>query len=275
MTDVLETADRLFTGELDPADHHPFSQFGDLAEISATTAFVAAFANAAAFDTDDGLVVVDTSSPFLCGKVHEALRGWSADRLDTAVFTHGHIDHCFGVELYEAEAQRATAGQPPRVVAHEAIAARFDRYVETAGYNGDHQPAAVPHARSRSGRPSTATPTRPTATGSTSTSAASASSCTTPAARPTTTPGSGRRTARCSAPATSSSGRRRTAATRRRRSGTRSSGRARSTRWPRSSAEVLLPGPRPADRRRRPGARSALTDSAPAARVPARRDDHA
>ena len=135
MPDVLETAEQLFTGEIDPADHHPFNQFGDLAEISPTTAFVAAFANAAAFHTDDGLVVVDTSSPFLCGKVHEALRGWRADRLDTAVFTHGHIDHCFGVELYEAEA--ADQGwAPPRVVAHEAIAARFARYVETAGYNG-------------------------------------------------------------------------------------------------------------------------------------------
>ena len=29
------------------------------------------------------------------------------------------------------------------VVAHEALPARFDRYVMTAGYNGDHQPAPV------------------------------------------------------------------------------------------------------------------------------------
>src|SRR3954465_7100705 len=130
MPDVLETADRLFTGELDPADHHPFSQFGDLAEISSTTAFVAAFANAAAFGTDAGLVVVDTSSPFLCAKVHESLRGWNRDRLDTAVFTHGHIDHCFGVELYEAEAEEHGWAKPT-VVAHEAIADRFARYVET------------------------------------------------------------------------------------------------------------------------------------------------
>ena len=135
MTDVLETADRLFTGELDPAEHHPFNQFGDLAEISDRTAFVAAFANASAFSTDDGLVVVDTSSPFLCGKVHESLRSWNQDRLDTAVFTHGHIDHCFGVELYEAEAT-ANGWRAPNVIAHEAIADRFARYVETAGYNG-------------------------------------------------------------------------------------------------------------------------------------------
>ena len=135
MTDVLDIADRLFTGEIAPADHHPFSQFGDLAEISPTTAFVAAFANAAAFRTDDGLVMVDTSSPFLCGRVHEAVRAWTTERLDTAVFTHGHIDHCFGVELYEADASE-NGWRAPRVVAHEAITARFERYVETAGYNG-------------------------------------------------------------------------------------------------------------------------------------------
>src|SRR4029079_16343719 len=91
--------------------------------------------NAAAFSTDAGLVVIDTSSPVLCDKVHESLRGWRSDRLDTALFTHGHIDHCFGVELYEADAE-AHGWAPPRVVAHEAIAARFERYVETAGYNG-------------------------------------------------------------------------------------------------------------------------------------------
>jgi alkyl sulfatase BDS1-like metallo-beta-lactamase superfamily hydrolase len=135
MADVLETADRLFTGALDPADHHPFNQFGDLAEISPTTAFVAAFANAAAFDTEEGLVIVDTSSPFLCETVHDTVRTWNPHRLDTAVFTHGHIDHCFGVELYEADAAEH-GWQPPRVVAHEAITARFARYVETAGYNG-------------------------------------------------------------------------------------------------------------------------------------------
>jgi alkyl sulfatase BDS1-like metallo-beta-lactamase superfamily hydrolase len=135
MTDVLDTADQLFTGALDPADHHPFSQFGELAPISDTTAFVAAFANAAAFSTDDGLVIVDTSSPFLCGPVHDTLRSWNSDRLDTAVFTHGHIDHCFGVDLYEAEAT-TNGWRAPRVVAHEAITARFERYVETAGYNG-------------------------------------------------------------------------------------------------------------------------------------------
>jgi alkyl sulfatase BDS1-like metallo-beta-lactamase superfamily hydrolase len=66
--------------------------------------------------------------------VHATIRRWSASRLDTAIFTHGHIDHVFGVDIYEAEAAEH-GWAPPRVVAHEAIAARFDRYQLTAGYN--------------------------------------------------------------------------------------------------------------------------------------------
>ncbi|HEY7440118.1 MAG TPA: alkyl sulfatase dimerization domain-containing protein [Acidimicrobiia bacterium] len=132
--DLLETADRLFTGELDITEHHPFSPSGELAEVAPRTAFVSAFANSAVFATDAGLVMIDTSSELFCKHVHESVRGWSTDRLDTAVFTHGHVDHCFGVDLYEDDARRAGT-DAPRVVAHEAIRARFARYRETAGYN--------------------------------------------------------------------------------------------------------------------------------------------
>ncbi|MGH9026060.1 MAG: alkyl sulfatase dimerization domain-containing protein [Acidimicrobiia bacterium] len=132
--DVLETADQLWRGDLDIATHHPFALFGELAEVRADTAFVAAFANSAAFATDDGLVIVDTSSPFLCQRVHEVLSSWREHTAHTIVFTHGHIDHVFGVERYEADA--ADRGRPaPRVVGHEAIADRFRRYAATAGWN--------------------------------------------------------------------------------------------------------------------------------------------
>ena len=100
---------------------------GELAEVQPGLAFVDAFANSSAVDTDDGLVVVDTSGVFHAKAVHETLRRWSASRLDTAVFTHGHIDHVFGVDLYEEEA-RANGWAPPRVIAHELVADRFDRY---------------------------------------------------------------------------------------------------------------------------------------------------
>ena len=80
----------------------------------------------------------------------------------TAIFTHGHIDHVFGVDLYEEEA-RTNGWAAPRVIAHEAIAARFDRYRMTAGYNAVINQRQF-GARTARGRPSTAIPTRPTPT---------------------------------------------------------------------------------------------------------------
>jgi alkyl sulfatase BDS1-like metallo-beta-lactamase superfamily hydrolase len=131
---ILDLADKLFTGELPIGAHHPFSSSGTMAEVQPRVAFVDAFANSSVVDTDDGLVAVDTSGVFHAKHVHETVRGWSARRLDTAIFTHGHIDHVFGVDLYEEEA-RTNGWEPPRVIAHAALAARFDRYRLTAGYN--------------------------------------------------------------------------------------------------------------------------------------------
>jgi glyoxylase-like metal-dependent hydrolase (beta-lactamase superfamily II) len=132
--DLLDLADKLFTGALPIEAHHPFATSGELAEIQPGLAFVDAFANSAAVDTDDGLVVVDTSGVFHAEQVHATIRRWSGSRLDTAIFTHGHIDHVFGVDRYEAEAAEH-GWEPPRVVAHELIAERFERYKLTAGYN--------------------------------------------------------------------------------------------------------------------------------------------
>jgi alkyl sulfatase BDS1-like metallo-beta-lactamase superfamily hydrolase len=67
--------------------------------------------------------------------VHELVRTWNGSGLHTAVFTHGHIDHCFGVPIYEAESE-ANGWRAPQVIAHEALPARFDRYLATQGYNG-------------------------------------------------------------------------------------------------------------------------------------------
>jgi alkyl sulfatase BDS1-like metallo-beta-lactamase superfamily hydrolase len=133
--DLLDVADRLWTGALPIEEHHPFRYFGDLIRFDDDLAFVASFANVSALTTDEGLVLVDTGSTFLAANAHEAIRSWTDRPLHTAVFTHGHVDHCFGVDLYEAEAE-TNGWRAPRVVAHEAIRDRFERYVETAGYNG-------------------------------------------------------------------------------------------------------------------------------------------
>jgi alkyl sulfatase BDS1-like metallo-beta-lactamase superfamily hydrolase len=79
-------------------------------------------------------VLVDTGSQLFARAALDEVRRWSTRRVHTAVYSHGHVDHVFGVPLLEEEA--AANGWPaPTVVAHEALPARFDRYVLTAGYN--------------------------------------------------------------------------------------------------------------------------------------------
>jgi alkyl sulfatase BDS1-like metallo-beta-lactamase superfamily hydrolase len=138
MDDVLDLADRLWRGEADVSDHHPLGSDGGLSEVADGVAYVASFARVSAFTTADGLVLVDTGHTFAAQQIHEQIRRWgpsgAAGRLNTAIFSHGHVDHVFGVGVFEEEA-RSKGWQEPTVVAHEAMPARFDRYILTAGYN--------------------------------------------------------------------------------------------------------------------------------------------
>ncbi|MDX1621350.1 MAG: TrpB-like pyridoxal phosphate-dependent enzyme, partial [Nitriliruptorales bacterium] len=84
--------------------------------------------------TDDGLVMVDSGTSFAAEHVHARVREFSMDPLRLAVFSHGHIDHVFGVGPFDDEA--TPFGRPaPEVVAHEAMPRRFERYKLTAGWN--------------------------------------------------------------------------------------------------------------------------------------------
>ncbi|HYA67935.1 MAG TPA: alkyl sulfatase dimerization domain-containing protein [Acidimicrobiales bacterium] len=133
--DVLDIADRLWRGEIETASLHPVGGYsGGIAEVDHDVAFAPSFANVSAFSTSDGLVLVDTGSAFVAQAVHDTLRTWTGSHLNTAVYSHGHIDHVFGVPVWEAEATEQ--GWPaPTVVAHDALPHRFDRYIATAGYN--------------------------------------------------------------------------------------------------------------------------------------------
>jgi alkyl sulfatase BDS1-like metallo-beta-lactamase superfamily hydrolase len=137
MTDVLELADQLWTGSAPVESHHPLGTGrGDLVEVVDGVAFWHGFSNATVVDTDDGLLAVDTGDPLFGPLLHERVREWRADqRLRTAVFSHGHIDHVFGVGPFDAEASER-GWDRPIVIATTALPKRFDRYVLTAGYNG-------------------------------------------------------------------------------------------------------------------------------------------
>ena len=132
--DVLELADRLWRGEDAHQSNSPLGVAAPLADITNGVVFLSNFANATAFDTDEGLVMVDTGSPLTAERVHREVRSWSQKPLHSAVFSHGHIDHVFGVGPFDEEA--ATNGWVrPRVLAHENLPRRFERYLMTTGYN--------------------------------------------------------------------------------------------------------------------------------------------
>jgi alkyl sulfatase BDS1-like metallo-beta-lactamase superfamily hydrolase len=132
MSDMLDLADQVWRGEV---QYHPFRGAGTQCEVADGVAFVHGFSNVTAIDSDDGLVLVDTGTVHLADVMHDAVRRFTPSPLHTAVFTHGHIDHVFGVDRYEAD-NAAAGAPPPGVLAHEAVPARFDRYRATAGYNG-------------------------------------------------------------------------------------------------------------------------------------------
>src|SRR4030042_4853438 len=131
---VMDLAERMWKGEVRIDDYHPLTPLGLVEDIADRAIFYSSFANVTAFETDAGLVLIDTGAFFNRRQTFEAIRAWSKARLDTAVFTHGHVDHVFGVPPFADEARER--GWPgPRVIGHEAMPARFQRYILTAGYN--------------------------------------------------------------------------------------------------------------------------------------------
>ncbi|WP_411110515.1 alkyl sulfatase dimerization domain-containing protein [Streptomyces sp. c-19] len=128
-------ADRVWSGKETLLAHFTGEFASDgLVAVGERTAFFPAFANVAVFDTGDGLVLVDSGDFRTAAQLHQSVRDHSADRVSAVVYTHGHVDHVFGVAPFDKEAADAGTGRP-EVIAHEALAARFDRYRATAGYN--------------------------------------------------------------------------------------------------------------------------------------------
>jgi glyoxylase-like metal-dependent hydrolase (beta-lactamase superfamily II) len=88
-----------------------------------------AFVNTYALKTPAGLLLVDPGFGHASDSVRDAVRAWSDAPLHTAVYTHGHVDHAFGLRAFLA------AGERPQIVAQENCLARFHRYELTHGWN--------------------------------------------------------------------------------------------------------------------------------------------
>ncbi len=135
MSILRDRFEGLWSGELAPEGNLASSPLFVGEEVADRTWFVSSFANATAIATDAGLVLIDTGSFVFSTQVFLDVRSWSQAGAHAAIFTHGHVDHCFGVEKWEAESKER--GLPlPRVYAHENTPERFRRYERTRGWNG-------------------------------------------------------------------------------------------------------------------------------------------
>jgi alkyl sulfatase BDS1-like metallo-beta-lactamase superfamily hydrolase len=135
MADLLKMSTDIIDGNIGPDDAGPMNRINfQLSEVADGVAMVEAFSHCILFESDEGLIAFDTSSPQGAGRVIEAIRHWRKDPFNSLIYTHGHLDHVGGSGAFMADAD--AAGQPrPQVIGHENVPRRFDRYRYTDGYN--------------------------------------------------------------------------------------------------------------------------------------------
>ena len=138
MPSLVQLSDDLWNGVTSTHDpqHHPFAALNQLEEMTGDVAFYKSFSNLCVVNTEDGAVLIDTGSfhPTAHKRSFDAVRGWTDRPVHTAVYTHGHVDHAYGLPPFLAEAEE-NGHAKPEIIGHTCCRHRMDRYIETAGYN--------------------------------------------------------------------------------------------------------------------------------------------
>ena len=83
--------------------------------------------NAAFFETDEGIVLVDTGMAPAGPAILDAIRSVSEQPIHTIIYTHGHVDHAYGTWAI------MEAGETPEIIAHDLLKPRFERYIRLRG----------------------------------------------------------------------------------------------------------------------------------------------
>jgi len=94
---------------------------------------VTGWGNTGVVVTEEGVVVVDNTR-LTSSRAVEAIRAKTELPIHTIIYTHGHGDHAFATAPFVADSKEK--GHPkPRIIAHELVPKRFDRYQKLGSYN--------------------------------------------------------------------------------------------------------------------------------------------
>jgi glyoxylase-like metal-dependent hydrolase (beta-lactamase superfamily II) len=111
-------------------DEAGFFWSGGPIQVAERTWFQSRFSGVTAFETDEGIVLVDSGMAPLGPQLASMLREKTDAPIHTAIFTHGHVDHAYGLQAFLQPGQSR-----PRIIAQRKILERFARYELTSSFN--------------------------------------------------------------------------------------------------------------------------------------------
>ena len=129
MADLIELSSRII--DSGTANEPVNRTSNELSEVADGLAMVESFSHSVVWDSGEGLVAFDASHANTGGPVVEAISNWRDTPFSHLVFTHGHVDHVGGTGAFLAR----NAGAPMRILGHENVARRFERYRRTNDWN--------------------------------------------------------------------------------------------------------------------------------------------
>jgi len=102
-------------------------QFWSAAFADDTCLYIGAFGNVGVVETRDGLVLFDLALRLFGPHIFNEVRKFSDKPVKYIVYSHGHFDHCLGYLPFVEEIQEK-GWDMPRVIAHENLVRRFEKY---------------------------------------------------------------------------------------------------------------------------------------------------
>ncbi|MSP26447.1 MAG: MBL fold metallo-hydrolase [Myxococcales bacterium] len=113
-----------------PPEEAKFFWTGGPVQVAERTFFASMFSGVTAFETDEGLVLVDTGMARLAPGLAALLRQVTPAPVHTVIYSHGHVDHAFGLAPFLLPGQA-----PPRIIGQRRMLDRFARYDRTRHHN--------------------------------------------------------------------------------------------------------------------------------------------